>query len=541
MPSHPLSRAMPLAVLMVMIWPASGGASAVRIVERAPVTGAVLYPTGAEVERRVEVELEGGRQRLVIRGLPEKLDSRRLQFRMEPDNLVDIRSIATRLRPAPGPASPRERRLEREIEALRDEIRQRDDRIRAAKIQLKLLDHIGEAAAERASRELLVGQPDPEAWRKSWEVVGSGAIEILHLIRVSENEKRELSRQLEAKQRELDQLRTGQRGSSEAVIELVAEHGGRFQLQLRHFVEDAGWKPLYEMRLRTRKGEIRLLRRAIVRQRTGEDWKGISLQLATSRPQETIRPPRLEPWYVDILEIRPLAEGVGAPPKTRQLLRPPVPAPPVRVETRDFQTLYVLTEAVDMPADGSEQVVDLARDRMPAEVTVEAAPKLDPFPYLVARFAYTGEDPLLPGPVRLVQDGTYVGMSDLGLTAPGANLRIPFGRDDDIEVEQRVATDLRSETGLIKSYRRIERAWRTRIRNRHKRSIDIVLYDRLPVPRDERIKVAMLEGSTPPTARDVDGRKGVLAWRSTFGPGEEKEILFGFVVTVPEGLEVGGL
>ncbi len=528
------------ALLMVVGSMPAIGAEELRLY--APVRGATLYPQGAEVLRTLQSELPQGRHDVVIEGLPGDLDTASIRIVVKPGDLVDLRGFSTRLRPAAEYVGPRERELQAEIERLSDELRLREDRIRAARIQLRLVERIGQAAADIATKELAAGQPQPGAWRKSWEAVGSGAIEILEVMRQNEREKRELERELEARKRELEQLRTGARATKELVLDLEAEKATTVFIELRHFVEQAGWTPLYEARLRSRKGEVTLERRARTWQKTGEDWRGVSLRLTTARPRSTVTPPRLDPWFIDILEIAPLAR--------KQALTPPGAEPTFALSAADgavtrsveeFHTTFSVSRPVDLLADGSQRVVTLTRDKLPAELLVEATPKLDPAPYLTARFTYKDADPLLPGPVRLVRDGAYVGEAQLGLVVAGQEIRLGFGRDDKVEITHRMATDFKSEEGIVGSYRRIERRWIIGVRNRHKRAIPIVVYDQLPTPRDERITVELLGDSTPPTERDVDGKPGVLAWRYEYQPGEQREIRFGFAVIFPKDLQIGGL
>ncbi len=62
--------------------------------------------------------------------------------------------------------------------------------------------------------------------------------------------------------------------------------------------------------------------------------------------------------------------------------------------------------------------------------------------------------------------------------------------------------------------------------------------DRAEVMR--RIEVELLRGSTKVSERDVEKRKGVLAWRATYEQGETRTIKFGYAVSYPDGEAVPG-
>ena len=86
----------------------------------------------------------------------------------------------------------------------------------------------------------------------------------------------------------------------------------------------------------------------------------------------------------------------------------------------------------------------------------------------------------------------------------------------------------------------MERRFLTKVTNYHERPIAITVLDNLPVPRDERIDVALLRDTTEPTAKDVEDRKGVFAWTWDYQAGEAREIRFAYAGADPEQQQVPG-
>lgn len=70
--------------------------------------------------------------------------------------------------------------------------------------------------------------------------------------------------------------------------------------------------------------------------------------------------------------------------------------------------------------------------------------------------------------------------------------------------------------------------------------MEVVVEDQVPVSGDAELVVAM-QAEPPPTQRDVEDRPGVVAWRLTLAPGEERRIRFGFTVTAPRDRQIQGL
>lgn len=491
-----------------------------------------LYPDGARLTHVARLELDAGRQTVVLRGLPEKLDPGAIEVTIVPAEAAGLAALDFRTQAAAEPVHPRERELVTQIRELERERDLRRDRIEAGRLQLELLRHLAQFAGG-----LTAGELRPETWRRGWEILGTGALQILTKIRDSQYELAELERGIEAAKRQLEQIATGARGEGLAEIELEVLRAGPLELHLVYEHPDAGFRSAYEADLVSDRGLVRFRQRAVMRQRSGQDWQDVALVLASVRAQGRPSPPEPQPWFIDIQELRPLPRGITS----EAMPEGPVAARlAVGVEKAPFAVRYRLAEPVDLPADGRERTVTLSEASYEVRPLVTAYPAEDPAAYVLARFTYAGDVPLLPGELRLFRDGVAAGRDDLPAVAPGAELRLGFGRDDAVQIERRLDTGFRSEEGIFETRRRVERHYLIRVRNGHDRPVEIEVLDRMPVPQDERIEVELTQETTPPSERDVRGRRGVLAWRYVYAPNEEREIRFGFAVMFPKDVDVDG-
>ena len=206
----------------------------------------------------------------------------------------------------------------------------------------------------------------------------------------------------------------------------------------------------------------------------------------------------------------------------------------------EFAAQYRIAGAAKVPSDNAPHKFVIAEQSIPAALAVRVVPKVAPRAYLYAEFTYPGEAPLLPGPVSLFRDEAFTGIGALALLRPGEAHKFSFGVDDKVAVTYRLVEGERSREGLINKERRQERLYRTELVNHHAEPIEVTVLDQLPVPRDERIKIELLDQSTKPTQTDVEERKGVLAWSETYQPGQERAIVFGYAVTYPENETLPG-
>lgn len=84
-------------------------------------------------------------------------------------------------------------------------------------------------------------------------------------------------------------------------------------LELDYFVPGARWAPQYQCRV-TRAGDAAtILMRAVIAQRTGEDWRGVQLRLSTADPH----------GFTELPELASIRIGRAQPPAPKRGFRPP--------------------------------------------------------------------------------------------------------------------------------------------------------------------------------------------------------------------------
>jgi uncharacterized protein (TIGR02231 family) len=546
--------------LTLILLPGLGHAAAVVEAE-SRISAVTVFPDRAEVTRVVEAALPAGESTVALVGLPASLFAETVRVRGAAEGRFQIGSVETRQVFAEEAVKEEERRLNQEIEELGDQRRALKDRVAALKVQLDFITAIGREAPKTANEELVRGKLDPESWKQAWTSLGVGAAEAFEGIRVAEAARRTLDRKIAQKKRELGQIRTGRKASVTAQVNVALSTPARLRLELSYQVPGASWRPLYDARLDSETVKVGLTQIGEVRQRTGEDWSEIQLTLSTARPAASARMPDLESWFIDFAQVMPLesyrSKGYSRKEKVQEglaLLRDEAmemeaaseplvaqaPAPVAEVVVGEFASEYRIAGAANVPADNAPHKFVIDERSIGAALAVRVVPKIAPLAYLYAEIELPAGEPLLPGPVSVFRDGAFIGTGGLGLLRPGEKHKFSFGIDDKVRVTYRLVEGERSREGLINKDRRQERLFRTEVTNHHAMAIGITVLDQMPVPRDERIEVELLKESSKPTEKDVEERKGVLAWSYEYAPGEERAVVFGYAVTYPEGETVPG-
>jgi uncharacterized protein (TIGR02231 family) len=542
-----MMRAAVVGGMALAVWLA-GAVVAAELPLETRIAAVTVFPDRAEVTRTGHLALEAGSHVALIAGLPAGLIPDSVRVAATGSEAFRLGSVETRTVFGAAPAVARERELAARIEALEDQARALADRIAAERLKLDFVRSIGRNLPERANDELLAGAPDPAVWQRSWEVLAAGAGEALAAIRAAEIEQRSLERELERLRRERAELETGATETVEARLDLEAPTPLGTEIRLTYQVQGASWRPLYEARLETAGGRLLLVQRGEVRQATGEDWPEVALTLATARPGTSAPLAELEPWFVAIEEPRPLpaapplASYRGGKGLAEQQQADTAAARPVTAEivSSEFAAEYRIPLPASVTADNAARSFTIAERELVADLAVQTTPRRSTDAWLYGRVTHPGPEPLLPGSVAVFRDGAFVGRSELAPVRPGESFDLAFGVDDKVAVDYRLETGGRSSEGLFNKRRRLERRYRTEVTNHHAGPIRITVKDQIPVPQDERIEVELLADSTPPTARDRDGRRGVLEWEALYAPGEGRVIALAYTVSLPEGLELAG-
>ncbi len=144
---------------------------------------------------------------------------------------------------------------------------------------------------------------------------------------------------------------------------------------------------------------------------------------------------------------------------------------------------------------------------------------------------------LLPGKVNLFAGDDFVGSTSLELTASQGEIELYLGVDDRIKVERELKRR-EVDKSLIGGKRRLHYGYEIRLENLLGGQALLMLYDQIPVPRHEDIKVR-LDSIDPKPTEQTD--LNLLKWKLLLLPNEKRSIRFEFTVEYPQTLEVLGL
>lgn len=526
---------------------AAGTAHATEVEVASTIESVTVYPDGASVTRLIRAELGAGDATLIARDLPLTLDPASLRIEGEGGARVLIGSIEAEPQRPEQPAAHPE--LEQRLEGLRDQRAALDDAVAAATLRKRFVERFATEAPFGLGEK---GDARPLAeWRAAFAAVGEEMALADAALREGQRRQRDLDREIAQIE---GRLKDSPPRRMQVRIHLAADAAGPAAFRVTYAVSGARWTPLYDARLdsgnASGKPTLQVIRRAEISQQTGEDWANAALSVSTMRTARGATAPELPPLIVRLqperLTSAPHARDRAARQQQESMPQAaPAPAEAMAVKEREavaetglFQAVFRIPGRVSIPSREGATALRIASAEVEPELLVRAVPAVSTTAYLEASFPHAEDAPLLPGRVALYRDGVFVGHGRMRPAAKEETVRLGFGADERVSVERVAIRRSEGSSGIITSSKTDERAFRTTVRNGHARPVRIAIEDRLPVSETEQVTVEVLSATTPPTARDVDGRRGVLSWTFDAAPSETREITLAWRLRWPADRQV---
>jgi uncharacterized protein (TIGR02231 family) len=504
-----------------------------------------VYPQSANVTRAGKVSIPAGDHRLIIRGLPDPLDPSSLRVSAGSTAVrlggVEVQKVIDR-----DYVSESERALRRRLITLQDQRVALQDDIPTAESQLKLIDSLAALPTDRNGKAAIEGL----SIQSTLTTIATGSDAARAKIRAANIAIRNLDDEIAAVKAELAKIATARKTTTEVRTTIVASADVTVPISVEYRVGDAGWEWLYEARLDTQEKRMTLLRQAAIRQGSGEDWSNAEVSVTTARPRGNAGTPSIESMFLRLSDYAPPSSGgsleeivvTGSRIRGKSRARSNATAEedvqeaPL-ITTEEFATEFVqdfrIPSRVSIAADRQVRVYPVSEESFNTDLVARAVMSVDPTARLEAKFNYAKETPIEAGRLQLYRDGAYVGSASLPLLLPGSDVRVPFGVDERIRIVVRDEKAESGRRGVLSRQMLSEHRRRYEITSYHAAAFPIEVIDRVPVPKDSGIKVEVLEGATPPTTKDFDGKAGVYLWRLAGTPKKTETIRHLYSVRYP--------
>jgi uncharacterized protein (TIGR02231 family) len=533
---------------------ALAGAAAARELEAtSAVVAVVVHPDAATVTREATVDLPAGASTVLIKGAPFPIIPDSLRASGEAQTPLTIGAVEERVAPAASerPESAVSARL-RELRAARAALKVTIEALNAKQAMIMRYS--------QASPEKLASEARPLAvsdWTAAFDTIAAAHAKAGEELRLASAKAQELDEEIHG----LESQRGGAKKwlTRDIAVGVDSPSGGAARILLTYQTTAASWKPAYEARLDTgdkdRAPALELLRRAVVTQKTGEDWRDVALSVSTVRARRGAAAPEVVSQRVAFVEPQPAPAPL---PAARAKSEAPEAAPAGQesrvtatsatfsraleatadLDAGGYSATFKIAGPVGAPGDGSAKTFPLSSRMLRPKLTIRAAPALDPTAYLEARIVNEDEAPLLPGQLTVQRDGVFVGASRVELVAPGDAADFGFGADDRVKISRYPVKRKENEPGWFGGSKTDAREFKTNVKNLHDLPVSVTIVDRIPFSENAGIAVETLPQTTPPTEKQPGDKRGVLAWSFDLQPGEVKDIHLAWRLKWPADREI---
>lgn len=517
------------------------------------VTGVTLYPDGATVTREVPFSAPAGSHQLLLTDLPRNTPLASVRVAVEGAQMGSVSTRNDFVPPRTEETNAAIRAAEDRVELLEEELRNRQAAIesirleaKAAEARVEFLESLGKGEG--------VAALDVEKLMALSEMIGS---ETLAALQTAQGARR----RAEAAARDLEDLQEDLKRARQALAALVPEREDRAMLAVAvrsdapaegtltvtYNIYEAGWQPVYDLRLERESGELDIERGALVYQQTGENWNDVALTLSTTRPSGQVVPGEVWPWLRRIFDPeapvpmpKPLVRaepqaGYAADEAMEEAAMAPAPVQAI-AQFDGLSVTYSYPETVDVASGADNLRITLGTLETEAELVAQAVPLTDTNAYLMAEFTNEAEELILPThEASFYLDGRFIGTRALELIPAGGEAELSFGPIEGLRLERTVLGRNAGDRGMISRSTELTEEVRIEIENLTGEAWPMRVLDRVPYSEQEDLEI---EWNAAPHASemDVDGKRGVLAWDFEIAAGEEKEITLTHTLEWPEGM-----
>lgn len=315
-------------------------------------------------------------------------------------------------------------------------------------------------------------------------------------------------------------------------------------LSVKYLTEDAGWRPVYDLRLTTGDTpKLTVERGAQVAQNSGERWKNVNLTLSTIAIQEGAEPNHIGPRPLRISEPQPVAERSVQAQADYSGVRGPAVEAPILIEevASGFADLsgiaaqYSFEYPMSLESSDDLTRVTLGSLAFDAAIEARAIPLNNQTAFRMVTFTNGSGERLLPAEASLYVDGRLIADTFIDQIVPGAETEIGFGPIHGLRLTRTVLNRNEGDRGIISRSNENTESIRIGVENLSDKAWNLTLLDRVPFTEQEDLRIDW-SASPRPTTTDHNDRRGVLHWDLEVDAGQTQSIILDTKITWPEGM-----
>ena len=492
------------------------------------ITDVTLYRGRAAVTRSTQLDLSVGGWSIFFRDLPSSVTLDSVQASVKGNAKLIAVDTTT---------FPIEKDNNKLLKELNQQISQVEEKIALAlaeKESLNMQSSFLETLVQRSATEQEAAV-DLDAFQAQLAFIGNEMTSLESKKLANKKLREELTNQRNTLVKRKNNISNERHEQRDAIINIVVFSQDNITIDLTYLVHHASWEPTYSIRASEGGESITIDYDAKVVQYSGEDWKDVNVTLSTAQPQRSASPPKPVPWFVDVKQPPPptaipsdkrsrsmgerdtgiyLLESRATLSVGSQLNRA---ASAASVSGDGPAVSFILPRTITVPSNRSDtQKTAIASIETTASLFRVAVPMITDSVFIRSEVTNDSLFILLPGEASIFHGSDFVGRTVLPTVAPSETFSLDLGIDPKIVATRTLIEKITSSTGLFGSSKETLYDYRLTISNGHNTALDVHVWDRIPVSRNEDIEVELKNQSahlsTNAKYLQTDFPRGLLRW-----------------------------
>ena len=531
------------------------------IYTKAKVTAVKVYRNSAELQNTVNFSVPSGISEIVIGNISEEINEKTIQIGVNSKNISILSSQFTN-----------DYSTDFKMDTTNPQIKKVNDSIKI--VENLISKNRIELDANKKAVELLD--------KNQTVLVGSNSSNVAQLTQLTEfytNKRIELENKLVSLRTKGDDLskklsrlksslKTKEQKEAEEfadgviVLKLMSPTAGNIKLNINYLTDNVSWKPYYEIKTDKISAPLDVTFKAIVKQNTGLDWKGVKLTLINGNSSRNNYAPVVDPWFIyaqspkerEIYREERIADKAAAI-KIRGMgsvnakeydvqsnaLEGRVAGVAVgyagfNVNANELNTSYDIDIPYDILSNNEDHLISLYQQKIPADYQYFTAPNYRREAYLLAKVKDFSKYHLVSAPASVIFENMYIGETRVSPDQTNNEMNITLGNDPKISIRREDIQDKSGEK-FLSSYREKVVTYDLVIKNNKKEQISMEIKDRFPLSNNEAVKIEVLDKS----GAAKDDEKGFLTWNIKLSPSETKKLRVSYKVRYPKDYTISGL
>lgn len=531
-----------LSIILILLFAPLSKAG--EISAQSTIKRVTVFPQSALIEREATVKLTPGVHKIVIENLPGGVVDDSVRGWGKGTAKVKLLGVGITRKQLVRASDEEINRLQDKVEEIKAKLTAINQEKYILELEKVYLENLAGVFSQIFGKGIITGASQGVKLSEMERMLGARLDASAVRKRELEEQERKLRRELEALEEELKKKTfVGESENKTITVDVECLSAGNFDLSVSYLMRDAGWIPVYDIRVDSNKGVIEIATKAQVKQKTGEDWKQIELILSTAVPQVSGEMPEPVPLLLKFYQT-PTGEAerrrmvvFGAAPKLAEAEpeEMPLEAPRAQVIAGETAMEYKIAGLKSLSPDAKPLIVTIGTNSFSSEFRYIAVPRESLYAYMQAKVKNTSETSFRKGEASVFMGGKFVGKTTLPQWSQGEEIYLSLGVDEGIKVTRELLNK-KTDTSLGKTT--ITYEWKIEITNNLQRAVSLRVYEAIPQSRHSDIDVKVFLQDPPPTEIEQDGK---ARWDLNLQPAQKVIIKLGYRIKYPAGRQVENL